>query len=160
MKTKWWPLLTQDIFFCFLLGWFPFIFVGVRKGKHALYRKILCYLLLSKPDASSAEKKLKKGLPHISQYSLPISKYPTKEAVLEFLCHILKSSLRICSFWQGNLCERTVKHTRHLKKITLIEQDGFKANPTNWASWLLRQILLLVTRRQWMRLVAEGIFLN
>lgn len=83
----------------------------------------------------------------------------TKEAVLEFVCHILKGSLRICSFGQGNLCEGTVKHTRHLKKITLIEQDGFKANPTNWASWLLRQILLLFTRKQQILLVAKGIFL-
>lgn len=82
------------------------------------------------------KKKFYKRLPLISQWSLSISKYPAaKQAVLEFVCHILKGCLRICSFWQGTLCERTVKHIRHLNKITLIEQDGFEANPTNWASW-------------------------
>lgn len=82
-------------------------------------------------------KKNLKRLPHICQWSLPISKCPaTKQAVLEFVCHILKGSQRVCSFWCGTLCKRTVKDIRHLKKITLIEQDGFEANPTNWAGWL------------------------
>lgn len=158
MKTEWWPLLRQDLLFCFVLGCFLFIFVGVRKGKHALYDPLLPSAFKTRCFFSwrKAKERTPSYLPVVTA-NFKIS--TTKVAVLEFVCHILKGSLRICSFGQGNLCEGTVEHTRHLKKITLIEQDGFKANPTNWASWLLRQILLLFTRKQQILSVAKGIFL-
>lgn len=141
-KWQWWrqnggPYSGETSFFYFVFGRVLFCFCRSEEKKTCPIEEDPLLPSAFKTRCFFSLKKILKRLPHISQWSLPISKYTAaKQAVLEFVCYILKGSPRIRSFWQGTLCKWTVKDTRHLKKITVIEQDGFEANPTNWARWL------------------------